>query len=394
MDLSLPSALAVVGFVFFVAAALLLLSWLQRRDLVPLGLWGMAFALGAAGTVLVAARGQIPDVWSIVAANALIAAGYGTMWNGARLFDGRRPLVWAALAGVAIWLVAMFIPRISGDPAARASMMAAIGIVYTLATAVELWRTRSESLPSRWPAIVLLVLHALSLPSRVPLVAEALGVGPVNLNLLVFITFESMLLAMAGAYLFGSLVHERLVSTFHRAAMVDPLTGAANRRAFLQQGARLLQRAAIEERELSLLLFDIDHFKTINDAHGHTAGDAVLTSFCRVARAQLRPADLFARIGGEEFACLLFDVDAADASRVAERVRFAFEGAVHTANGLSFGATVSAGIATARGSDADLPALLLTADRALYRAKHAGRNRVVEETADHVPEAPLAVRRR
>lgn len=127
--------------------------------------------------------------------------------------------------------------------------------------------------------------------------------------------------------------------------------------------------------------------------HGHAAGDAVLTNFCRVAKAQLRPTDLFARIGGEEFACLLFDVDAAAAARVAERVRFAFEGTIHTAGGRTFGATVSAGIAAARARDADLPALLITADRALYRAKHGGRNQVVEEMPADAADTPFAARR-
>lgn len=394
MDFALPSALAVVGFVFFVAAALLLLSWAQRRDLAPLGLWGMAFALGAAGTILIATRGQIPDYLSIIVANGLIAAGYGAVWSGARLFDGRRPLVGAALAGVAVWLLAMLIPAIYQNPPARSVVMVSIGIVYSLATVTELWRSRDDGLPSRWPAIILLIAHALALPSRIPLVAQGLGVAHADINLLVFVTFEAMLLAMAGAYLFGSLVREQVAKTFQRAALADPLTGVANRRAFLQHGARLLQRAGLEERELSLLLFDIDHFKTINDMHGHAAGDTVLTSFCRVAKAQLRPTDLFARIGGEEFACLLFDVDAADAARVAERVRLAFEGAIHTAGGRTFGATVSAGIAVARARDADLPALLITADRALYRAKHDGRNRVVEEALADAAEAKSAAWRR
>jgi diguanylate cyclase (GGDEF)-like protein len=143
----------------------------------------------------------------------------------------------------------------------------------------------------------------------------------------------------------------------------------------------------------SLLLFDIDHFKSINDQHGHAAGDAVLTEFCRVAKAQLRPVDLFARIGGEEFACLLVDVDAAKAAGVAERVRFAFAGATHASNGKMFGATVSVGVACAEASDVDLSALLIIADRALYRAKHGGRNQVVEETNGSV-ESPQAASRR
>jgi diguanylate cyclase (GGDEF)-like protein len=105
----------------------------------------------------------------------------------------------------------------------------------------------------------------------------------------------------------------------------------------------------------------------------------VLVTFCSISTAQLRPGDLFGRIGGEEFACLLVGASAADAVIVAERIRFAFEAAEHVSGKRSFGATVSVGLAAGSNEHPDLPSLLLSADRALYRAKKDGRNRVVEE---------------
>ncbi len=332
--------------------------------------------------MLIALRGRIADIWSIGAANLLIAAGYGAMWSGARVFDGRRPNLWIGLGGVAVWLAAALIPGFYADPSARASLSFVVKFSYTLATVMELWRTRGDRLPSRWPAIVLLLGHALALPSRLPQVGNLLGLGGHDSNMLIFITFESVLLAVAGAYLFGSLVRERVAKAFQRAAMADPLTGVANRRAFLHRGARQMQRGASEQHDVCLLLFDIDHFKGINDQHGHAAGDAVLTTFCDVAKAQLRPIDLLARIGGEEFVCLLVDVDAESGVRVAERVLFAFEGCIHNSNGRSFGATASAGVAHAKAQDTDLSSLLLRADEALYRAKHGGRNQVAEKAPE------------
>lgn len=393
MDLGLPIVAAIIGFALAVAGALLLLSWFQHRGLTALGLWGIAFATSAVATALIGTRGHIPDLLSVVAANALLAAAYGMMWSGARKFDGRRPLIVAALAGTALWLAATLIPTFYASPTARASLMAVIGIAYTLLTAVELWRARGDGLHSRWPAIGLLVLHAAALPTRIPLVAGWVGAQPAQANLLTFVLFESILVAMAGAYLFGSLVRERVASTYKHAASVDPLTGVANRRAFLQQGARMVQRASADGRSVCLLLFDLDRFKTINDEYGHAAGDAVLTTFCRVATAQLRPGDLFGRIGGEEFACLLVDVSAHDAALVAERVRFAFEAAVHGGGELSFGATVSVGLASSAAEYPDLPSLLISADRALYRAKRDGRNRVVAEEPVRGAEAPLPSKR-
>ena len=379
MDISFTSTAVILCFCLAVASLLLLISWVQHRTRPALGLWGLAFALGCIAVGLIGARGQIPDFISIVVANALMAAGYGVMWSAARKFDGRSLLVPASLTGVGLWLAAMLIPAWYATPVARASLTMLIGIVYTLLTAFELWRARGDGLPSRWLTVALLVLHAASLPLRVVVIAGSGGAVPSHAHLLTFILLESMLLAIAGTYLFGSLVRERIASGYKHAASIDPLTGVANRRAFLHQGGRLLQRARTDGRAYSLLLFDLDQFKAINDAFGHAAGDDVLTTFCSTAIGQLRPGDLFGRIGGEEFACLLVGASASDAVIVAERIRFAFEGAVHRSSTGTFGATVSVGLATGSNTHPDMPSLLLSADRALYRAKQDGRNRVVED---------------
>lgn len=395
VEIGLPTIIGLVGFAFLIAAALLLLSYLQQRQFAPLGLWSLSFGLAAIGTILLAARGQIPDVWSTILANALLAAAYGIMWAGARRFDGRKRRPFAAMAGVAIWLLAISNPDVYGSFAARSSVMAGIGIVYTLLTVMELWRSRSDGIPSRWPVIVLLLVHALAMPLRIPLVSAWMGTNTAHVNLFAFAVFESVLLAMAGAYLFGSLVRERVAATYRWAASVDALTGVANRRAFIQQGTRMLQRAAAEGRSVSLLLFDIDHFKNVNDAHGHPIGDVVLRSFCDVAKAQIRPLDLFGRIGGEEFAALLYGADTAEAAGVAERIRFAIEATVHASEERSFGVTVSTGIATAQAQlpAADIAELLDAADRALYRAKRGGRNRIeIEPIANRPTPRSLVAR--
>jgi diguanylate cyclase (GGDEF)-like protein len=392
MDIGLPAAIIIAGFTFAAAAMLLLLSWFQRRDLTALGVWGFAFAIGAVAVALIGARGHIPDVLSIIFANTLLALAYGMMWSGARLFEKRPVFVVESMLGALVWLIAMLVPSLYGWPEARASVMATIGISYTLLTAWELWRSRGDNLHSRWPAIALLLMHAAALPTRVPLVGEWAGTRPPHSSLILFVMFESILLAVAGAYLFGSLVRERVAALYEHAASIDPLTGVANRRAFLHQGARLVQRAAAEERQVSLLLFDLDRFKSINDEYGHAAGDSVLRSFCTVATAQLRPGDLFARIGGEEFACVLVGVSGRDAALIAERVRFAFEGTTHHSGEHSFGATVSAGLAVSAEQFSDLPSLMISADRALYRAKKNGRNLVVEEQPAHPSPTVLGSR--
>ena len=135
-------------------------------------------------------------------------------------------------------------------------------------------------------------------------------------------------------------------------------------------------RARFGRQPAALMMFDLDCFKSINDRYGHHVGDEVLTAFCRLATSQLRPNDLFGRIGGEEFAALLPDTGRNDALWLAERVRGAFEASSHTIGQHALSSTVSVGVSISDKERSDLSALLDAADRALYRAKALGRNRV------------------
>jgi diguanylate cyclase (GGDEF)-like protein len=121
---------------------------------------------------------------------------------------------------------------------------------------------------------------------------------------------------------------------------------------------------------------DLDKFKTVNDTRGHHAGDQVLIAFCGVAEAAIRPGDLFGRLGGEEFACLLPGSPLEGGLDVAERIRRNFEATSLTIGGDTLSATVSIGVAISADQNKDLATLLMEADRALYRAKANGRNRV------------------
>jgi len=162
-----------------------------------------------------------------------------------------------------------------------------------------------------------------------------------------------------------------------RLATVDTLTETANRWHFTEQGERILARHRQKGEPLALLMFDIDHFKEVNDRSGHAAGDEALRALARVCREVLRAGDLIARWGGEEFLALLPGVAEADARNVAERLRRRIEELEITAEGARFGITVSIGLATTAEVSGSLERLILAADRALYVAKQAGRNRVV-----------------
>lgn len=177
-----------------------------------------------------------------------------------------------------------------------------------------------------------------------------------------------------------SLVAERnaLIEKLEKISNIDPLTNIKNRRAFLHIGHKLLSLAVRYKQPISLVIFDIDHFKRINDTYGHAAGDAVLKAFTQCCVKQLRQHDILGRIGGEEFALLLPNTPIEHALSITERLlSVTSQTAIAINPQTSLSITFSAGIATHKKEDSpQLLSLMQTADKALYQAKRTGRNRV------------------
>ncbi|HEY0837379.1 MAG TPA: sensor domain-containing diguanylate cyclase [Azospirillum sp.] len=165
--------------------------------------------------------------------------------------------------------------------------------------------------------------------------------------------------------------------TLRRLSLTDSLTGASNRRHFIEVAEREIERAQRYRRPLSMLMLDIDHFKRVNDTYGHHVGDEALRAFTAVCQRTLRRNDILGRMGGEEFAVLLPETDAPGARRLAERIRRKVMETAVPADGGAVRFTVSIGVASCQGGEHTVDALLSCADEALYQAKHAGRNRVV-----------------
>jgi two-component system, cell cycle response regulator len=165
-------------------------------------------------------------------------------------------------------------------------------------------------------------------------------------------------------------------------ALHEPLTGLYNRRHFMERFGAELAAARRHQRPLSLLLIDIDHFKKVNDAHGHLAGDEALKMISHVMQGALRKEDVLARYGGEEFVVLARETPLAGARALGERIRKAVERSRLSWQDHDLALTVSVGVATTSGPGAYEPGqseqdLLAAADRALYRAKQGGRNCVM-----------------
>lgn len=159
-------------------------------------------------------------------------------------------------------------------------------------------------------------------------------------------------------------------------AQVDHLTGALTRRGFVEQAEREISRARRYDRPSTLVMLDVDHFKSVNDTHGHAVGDQVLCQIAQLAGVALRPTDVFGRLGGEEFAMLLPETDGEDAVVVADRLRQTIaDHPMQLPGGRTLHVTASFGVAALDGGSASVAAWLERADRVMYAAKAGGRNR-------------------
>lgn len=161
------------------------------------------------------------------------------------------------------------------------------------------------------------------------------------------------------------------------AARLDPLTQVLGRRGFTEAAEHEIQRCLRYHHPLSLIMIDIDHFKTINDTHGHAAGDAVLVGFAQLLTSEVREWDVVGRLGGEEFAVLLPSSGADQAMAVAERMRASVRNAQASVRGQPLQYSASFGVAEFQPRELTLDSLLARADAALYEAKRAGRDRVL-----------------
>jgi len=191
------------------------------------------------------------------------------------------------------------------------------------------------------------------------------------------------------------MVKDHHVHVYRTAACTDHLTGLLSRRAFMDNALKLCAHQAKRSEPVAMLLFDLDHFKTINDRFGHATGDDVLRLFGQVVRAGTRADDVIGRFGGEEFIAIV-PGGLESASKIAERVRSNFEAAGVTVGKHAIGATVSVGAAVSYDAVTSIDSLIATTDAALYRAKHDGRNRIdiaEEEMASERARLIAAARR-
>jgi diguanylate cyclase (GGDEF)-like protein len=370
---------------------LFLLFWLRERPATWFAWWSATFFIGDLSAAFFLLSRFVPSIVPIGLETAAILAAFGCCWQGARAFEGRKPL-WLPLLGLPLlWLGACLIPGFIENDGHRVVLSSLLLAPLIAMTAVEFWRGRQESLPSRWGIIVLFTSFAALFASRIPLVGVLpfpFGALPMQTNWLAALGLLMLLHTTLLAVLLVAMSRERLEREQHVRAQTDLLTGALNRRAFMAYAERLILRHQMGNAPLSLLLFDIDDFKSINDAFGHGGGDEALVNFVATTRDSLRPADFLFRLGGDELCCLLPETTAAQAHQVGERLRQRVAAATTSIAGAPLTMTTSVGAASTDSFGYDLGVLMEQADMALYAAKRQGRNRVVT-AGDSRPLRPV-----
>jgi diguanylate cyclase (GGDEF)-like protein len=388
IDLDVSTLFMVTMHVEIMLGLLLFFAWAQNFSKRALAWWGSAHLMRATSIMLLGLYGTVPDSLSIDFANGVLFGSFALTWCGARVFDRRSPEPALALIGVAVWLLACRLQTFATMVELRALVGSGIVTAYTWAAAYEFWRGRDEALVSRWPAIFMLFAHGALFLLRTPIGAMAHVAPGSNLAMsgwLELLSLEGLLFTISIAFILLAMAKERTEYRHRTAARTDPLTGIANRRGFLEQTA-LSRRSTAGTQPTAVLLFDLDHFKTINDRYGHAVGDRTLQIFAEIAKAHIGTAGTVGRWGGDEFVAVLPDTTREIAATVAERIQVALEHAAAEIDGRLVGATVSTGISFSSHGAFELPVMLLKADQALYRAKNDGRNRL----AISVPEAAAA----
>lgn len=346
-----------------------------------LRIWGTVLLLQAIGWLLLGLRGQIDDGLSILLGNAVLMVSYAETARALRLLlrvpQHRRTLV---VIGVAGWLGIAWFAKVDPDYHMRVyAALLSLGaymvmVMWPLRHALR----RDGSTAQRVMLLVLLgacvawLIRLNELTVNNGLAGDLLMPTPGNIANMIYSAIEPVLASIGFLLMYNEMAQAEL----HRMTRTDPLTGVLNRVALDEHAHGLFRRPMNNVSGCAALMIDVDHFKAINDRFGHAEGDNVLATVAAVIASQLRTSDVLGRIGGEEFLIWLPETSIEAAMALAERLRAAVADLQFELGGDPQTITVSIGAAARTTADLQPEMLIRRADRALYVAKHAGRNRV------------------
>jgi diguanylate cyclase (GGDEF)-like protein len=351
--------------------------WLTDRRHRAAGYWCLSMWVGSLCTLLFALRAVGPPLLTVGLGNLLAAFGYAFMWAGFRVFDRRRAHLAVILSGPLFWALAyLLVPQVTADVNNRIIVTSVIIAAYSLWIGADIWRgRRAEPLPTRTLAAAFFVSHGVIYGLRIPMaimLPAAFGHGTAYSAWFALFSLELFAHTILAAVAMLVLIKERGEALYRQASRTDALTGIANRGSFLDD----MQKRLADRPQGTLMIFDLDRFKAINDTYGHVAGDLVLKRFSALVAARLETGMLFCRFGGEEFALFAPGRDMACAEPFAEGLRHTVAALPIPTEEHEIAVSVSIGLADVATFGADFDRLHSAADGALYAAKEAGRNQV------------------
>jgi diguanylate cyclase (GGDEF)-like protein len=351
-----------------------------QRGTRAIGKWGSAMILLAVGLAGLALRGAIPDFLSVVIANALILLAFVLALRSLRvmrLAAPGDPVGWTLVAsGFALLL--LFCEYLPSYRARVALMSLLLGILFVrsalaLRSEVPVECARSFGFTQYVFWLMAVLMFARGGGAIFEGHADMLTPGVVRS--IAYLLYAGFITAATLGVMWMEI--QTLELELVRSARIDALTGVLNRGTFLEEFGREVSRSERDATVFSLAIFDLDHFKRLNDRYGHPVGDQVLKSVVDTMRVTIRRHDLIGRYGGEEFALLMPNTGKETALRVAERIRREIELKGVEIGGKRVDLTISGGVATFQLDGHDWDSLLIAADNALYAAKNAGRNRII-----------------
>lgn len=265
----------------------------------------------------------------------------------------------------------------------RTALLPMAGAVTLFLSAAMIMRHRDKPRPAECAAAIMIALFGLSqLAAAYAGMLQGAAGNDFYKNLYLNINFLSLPAGYTGVAMFIIfMLASDLSEQMKEIAVRDQLTGLLNRRGFGEQSARAYATARRTDRPVSVIMTDIDHFKSINDQFGHAVGDSALIHFAKILKITRRTDDILARMGGEEFAIVLPGTQLEESIRIAEELCKLLKEAPMIVEGETVTMTASFGVATLSLNDASLTDAVVRADRALYRSKRAGRNRVDLESS-------------
>lgn len=385
MPLHLPTLLVALTLASGVlASAVLAVAWGSRRHK-GLSLWGLGLVLNALSYPAFGLRDAGWLSVSILLSNALTALSLVIHTLALMAFQhgrSRSPPPWVVWVPAALNMLAA--AALLHDDRWRNVLVAGLQAVMALVLLSQAWAPglHGRRLTGRWVVIAGAALLCITMVLRTLFMLGASEWDtqfnvPTQVQVATYFAILGVLLLNSMGYVLMQMEHA--VGQQHELASHDRLTGLYNRLALMELMDHHLALARRRSSPLALLMLDIDHFKVVNDQHGHLVGDEVLRQVAQRAQARLRGADLLARFGGEEFLALLPATTVEGAQAVAEGIRRAVGDQPMVVNGVSIPVTISIGVHAAIPAEGPTAAeaMIDLSDQALYDAKHQGRNRVV-----------------